>query len=105
MKNLFPIVLLGLVFTFSSCEKKLPLVASIQYSGTPQVGEQMTFSNQEDFSARYYWNFGDGTTYTDYYKNTEIYQTYTTAGTYDVTLTITRDQETAIATQSITIAP
>lgn len=107
MKNLF-YILLPLLFVatmFSSCEKKLPLIASLKYSGDLRVGEKLTFSNQENFSARFYWNFGDGDTETFCCHNGGRYKTYNVAGTYTVTLTITRDQETVSTSQNIIIAP
>jgi len=69
-----------------------PLVASFSGSGS---------SDSDGSIVAYAWNFGDGTTATGVSAN----KTYSTAGNYTATLTVTDDRgATASASQSITVS-
>ena len=91
----------------------VPPVASFTFSPTsPVVGEVVLFnataSNDPDGEiVSYAWNFGDGTTAV-YVKDENLTavanHTYTAAGTYTVTLTVTdKDDLTDIAVTNVTV--
>lgn len=85
-------------------ENSLP-TATFTYTGTPQVGDSLTFDASDSLDTDgtivgYEWNFGDGTTGTGQLTT----HTFTAPGDYDVTLTVTDDAgATATETQTVSI--
>ncbi|MDP5273144.1 PKD domain-containing protein [Chengkuizengella axinellae] len=80
-----------------------PIALAESSTTTAEVGEQITFfgdgsTDSDGTIDSYEWNFNDGETSTS--QNTR--HTFTAAGTYNVTLTVT-DNEGAIDTDTITI--
>jgi PKD repeat protein len=91
--------------------KPLPPEASFTFSpASPEVNETVTFdaSNSSDPDGtivNYFWSFGDGTTENQTGGVTTIHS-YTSEGSYNVTLTVTdNDQLTYTTTKSITVNP
>lgn len=91
--------------------KPLPPEASFTFSPTsPEVGQTVTFdaSNSSDPDGtivNYFWIFGDGTTENQTGEVTTIHS-YTSEGSYNVTLTVTdNDQLTNTTAKSITVSP
>ena len=88
-------------------EEETPTMPTATFTYTPMVN--ITNTTQIDFTAvvtlgdavniTYLWDFGDDTTATEATVN----HTYTTVGTYNVTLTVTdEDDETLTDTSEIT---
>jgi len=76
------------------------------FSGTPTTileGESVTFTDLSTYAVEWDWSFGDGGTSTD---ANPVY-TYSTAGTYTVSLTVTNpiDSDTHTKTDYITVNP
>ncbi|MEO7922670.1 MAG: PKD domain-containing protein [Chitinophagaceae bacterium] len=71
----------------SSCTKQNPNppVADFTFTGAGVVPCQVVFDNKSTAADKYSWNFGDGTNSTE----TNPVKTYTTGGTFTVTLTAT----------------
>jgi len=91
--------------------KPLPPEASFTFSPTsPEVGQIVTFdaSNSSDPDGtivNYFWSFGDGTTENQTGGVTTIHS-YTSEGFYNVTLTVTDDDQlTNTTAKSITVSP
>jgi PKD repeat protein len=91
--------------------KPLPPEASFTFSPTsPEVSQTVTFdaSNSSDPDGtivNYFWIFGDGTTENQTGGVTTIHS-YTSEGSYNVTLTVTdNDQLTNTTAKSITVSP
>lgn len=91
--------------------KPLPPEASFTFSPTsPEVDQTVTFdaSNSSDPDGTivdYFWIFGDGTTENQTGGVTTIHS-YTSEGSYNVTLTVTdNDQLTNTTAKSITVSP
>ena len=94
MKRLFLLLALTL-FIFASCTKTP--VASFSVSTTSAyVDEPISFSNQSIDAVSYEWNFGDGSTSSEMNPT----HTYTTGGTYTVTLTAYSKNMKKMATYS-----
>lgn len=64
---------------------------------TTRAERTVTFTNQSQFGASYLWDFGDGSTSTDFSPT----HTYTTSGDFTVTLSTTNACGTATATVNI----
>lgn len=66
-----------------SCNAKPEAMFSVDTDGAIDVGTEVTFKNESDNAKTYDWDFGDG------YGSQEMnpVHTYTSTGTYDVTLT------------------
>lgn len=80
-------VCLLLVLLQSACKKNVDTIkpkACFTYSNdTAYVGQSVSFTNCSELATEFNWNFGDGTTSTDF----EPTHTYNTGGTYTVSLT------------------
>ncbi|BDS12771.1 PKD domain-containing protein [Aureispira anguillae] len=102
MKNLFPIILLGLTLTssLSSC-KKDPPISSISYEGHLFVGERIEFISANKDVDNYLWSFGDGRTVNDNIDRTP--HTYTVPGTYTVELRISNQSGSHTSTRIIEV--
>lgn len=100
MKNLFALLLLGLftITAFNSCEKAPP-VFSIGYDGDLYEGESICFEASSTGYDNYAWNFGNGR----YGGGSSYCNTYATAGTYTVELTVTSGGKNYTSTEEITI--
>jgi hypothetical protein len=68
-------------------------------AGTAVATEPVSFTNTSTMSSSWTWDFGDGSTSTDM----DPVHTYTTPGTYTVTLTATDGTCTDVTTQEITV--
>jgi len=91
--------------------KPLPPEASFKFSpASPEVGQPVSFdasssSDPDGTIVNYFWDFGDGTTENQTGGVTMIHP-YTSEGSYNVTLTVTdNDQLTNTTTKSITVSP
>ena len=96
--SLIPLILLAFVlFLAQSCVK--PPVPAFSYSPTinPEAGDSIFFINESIDAISYSWDFGDG------YSSTESdpYNIYVSAGSYDVTLTATNEKTSTQITQTI----
>jgi PKD repeat protein len=78
-----------------------PLTAVFTYTpANPLAGDPISFADRSNGSpASWFWIFGDGTTSTEQHP----LKTYSTAGSYAVTFTITRGTESKTDTQMVTI--
>lgn len=77
--------------------------ANFTYSINSSQAHQVNFSNSSLMSTAYVWDFGDGTAVTD---ETSPAHTYSSAGTYTVTLTavgITGEQDKSIKTIEVIV--
>jgi PKD repeat protein len=106
MKNLNVLLLLVVVLSittlFSNCKKDNPTppVAIFTFSGDNQPAPcEVSFQNSSTNASSYKWDFGDGTTSTE--QDTK--HTYTTSGTFSVTLTAKGDGGTNAVSKSLTI--
>ena len=78
---------------------KVPLAKFEVSTATPLVGEEVTFTNNTNQKYICEWDFGDGTTSTEWSPK----HTYTSAGVYTATLTAKNKKETATSSKPITI--
>ena len=88
------------LIVFSGCQKE-PTACFNASSITVTTGESIIFTECSDDASSYSWDFGDGSTSTD--KNPV--HTYSTSGTYTVTLTVSSENgnKSSNITQTITI--
>jgi PKD repeat protein len=81
------VLCLSLVLLLSQCKKNVDAVkpkACFAYSNdTAYVGQSVSFTNCSELATEFNWNFGDGTTSTDF----EPTHAYNTGGTYTISLT------------------
>jgi PKD repeat protein len=97
MKNL-NLLLVGIISVLViSCTPDPTAVFS--YTGSTEVGEVITFSNQSENADSYLWDFGDQTTSTLEAPTHE----FPTPGTFAVTLTSTGKKGSISSTQTINI--
>ncbi|MBL7915259.1 MAG: PKD domain-containing protein [Bacteroidia bacterium] len=75
--------------------------AAFTVSGLQQIGQSLQFTAATQGAASYLWNFGDGFLST----LTNPTHTYTAAGSYPVTLTVTSGPCVVTLTDTITILP
>jgi len=90
---------------FITVTPPIPLVASFAYSPTtPLVGQSVTFNASASYDpdgtiTQYSWNFGDNTKVNE--TDSISTHTYAAVGTYNVTLTVTDDDEQTDTTSAI----
>ena len=97
--------LVGIVISLSACKKDDPLPISTSAFGVisvaPEVDVPIKFENLSYNSARYKWDFGDGTFDS---INVAPTHTYDTPGNYSVTLTAyTKDNQQSQSVQDIDV--
>ncbi|WP_347172566.1 DUF4886 domain-containing protein [Polaribacter uvawellassae] len=79
--------------------RNIILDADVKFNYQITSNLEVTFSNTTEFADSYVWDFGDGKTSTD--KNPK--HTYSTDGSYIITLTVNRCDKTVIKNQTITL--
>lgn len=106
MKKRFLIFNLSFLITlaligFTSCQK--PATSTFTYSpSSPKVGQAVQFTYTGSGGNTFLWSFGDGSNGSG--SQNPVW-TYTTAGTYSVTLTATNSAGSSTTSNAITIAP
>jgi VCBS repeat-containing protein len=102
MKTLagYSFIILSAFILFQGCKKADKAVACIQSSvSTAQVGQNISFTSCSTGGETYLWSFGDGQT-----ANTaDAVHSFSAAGTYTVTLTVTNAEGSAQSTATVTI--
>jgi PKD repeat protein len=102
IKDLTALLLIAGAISFNSCKKENvtpPTSCFTPDATTVAVNTAVTFTNCSGTATTYAWNFGDGGTSTDASPT----HTYTTAGTYTVTLVATNAGGSNTITQTIVV--
>lgn len=97
LKSLF-IAITAFTLLLVSCGK-VPLAKFEVSTTTPSVGEEVSFTNNTNQKYTCEWDFGDGTTSTEWSPK----HTYTSVGVYTATLTAKNKKGTATSSKPITI--
>ena len=92
------ILLFALTFLLASCGK-VPVAKFEPSTTTPNVGEEVNFENSTNSKNSCEWEFGDGTTSTEWSPK----HTYTTEGVYTAKLIATNKKGNSSSTKPVTI--
>lgn len=100
-------IILGIgIILFCGCSKKHKYKSCVTLDKpTANISEVITFHNCSDYDGGYTnarWSFGDGTTANSNDKES-VQHSYSTAGTYQVTLYVGEKENQSEQTKSVTI--
>ncbi len=102
------LLLVVLLLMFSSCKRKRKYQACFNFDKTmAKVGETVNFTNCSNYDKGYTnarWTFGDGTL-ADTKDSEGVQHSYSTVGTYQITLRIGEKENGSEDVKSITIQP